>query len=55
MGKEDQEGEEKPTEEKKEQPKKIIKKLPFKALTKFKKGDQEDDLKDWKPIKIADK
>lgn len=55
MGKQDQEGEEKATEEKKEQPKKIIRKLPFKGLTKLKKGEQEDDLKDWKPMKIVDK
>ena len=50
MGKEEQE----PQQTEKEGPKKIIKKLPFKSFTKGKKTE-DDDLKDWKPMKIVDK
>lgn len=41
-------------EDQKDEPKKIIKKVPFKMFGKNKKGDEDDDLKDWKPMKIAD-
>ena len=43
-----------PAQETKEPPKKIIKKLPFKGMTKMKKGE-EDEFKYWKPIKISEK
>ena len=53
MGKEhDQEVKE--TEQPKEEPKKGIKKLPFKMFSKGKKRDGDEDLKSWKPMKIAE-
>lgn len=51
MGKE---GPETPQEDQKDEPKKIIKKVPFKMFGRNKKGDLDDGLKDWKPMKIVD-
>ena len=51
MVKEEKEEEVNDKEQKKEQPKKIIKKMPFKLLKGAK--NEDEDLKNWKPMKIT--
>ena len=52
MGKEEPET---PKDTQNSEPKKIIKKVAFKMLGKGSKDkNKEDDLKDWKPMKISE-
>jgi len=54
MGKEvDEDREDSPEEIAVVEPKKIIKKYPFKTIKNNKKEAEDDDLKNWKPMKIA--